>query len=149
MHVLRAEKGFVIVGQETDGTVTPDDLGLGRMVGTDKPDFLGKRALELEEMQRAGRRQLVGLLTEQADVVLDEGAQVTAMADPPAGTSSLGFVSSAYHSASLGRSIALALVIGGRDRMGDRLYVPMPNESIAVEVVTPVFYDVDGERLRV
>lgn len=149
MHVLRAEKGFVIVGQETDGTVTPDDLGLGRMVGTDKPDFLGKRALELEEMQRAGRRQLVGLLTEQADCLLDEGAQVTAMADPPAGTKSLGFVSSAYRSASLGRSIALALVEGGRDRMGDRLYVPMPEESIAVEVVAPVFYDLEGERLSV
>ena len=149
MHVLRAEKGFVIVGQETDGTVTPDDLGLGRMVGTDKPDFLGKRALELEEMQRANRRQLVGLLTEQADRVLDEGAQVTDQADPPAGTSSLGFVSSVYHSASLGRSIALALVAGGRDRIGERLYVPMPDESIAVEVVAPVFYDGEGERLRV
>ena len=100
-------------------------------------------------MQRANRRQLVGLLTEQADRVLDEGAQVTDQADPPAGTSSLGFVSSAYHSASLGRSIALALVAGGRDRIGERLYVPMPDESIAVEVVAPVFYDGKGERLRV
>ena len=149
MHVLRAEKGYVIVGQETDGTTTPDDLGYGDMVGTDKPDFLGKRSLELEEMKRTGRRQMVGLLTEHPQVVLDEGAQVTAIVDPPVGTASLGFVSSAYYSATLGRSIALALVAGGRDRMGDRLYVPMPEESISVEVVAPVFYDPKGDRLRV
>lgn len=149
MHVLRAEKGFVIVGQETDGTVTPGDLGLERMVGADKPDFLGKRALELDEMQRADRRHLVGLLTERPDVVLDEGAQVTQFERPPAGTAALGFVSSAYDSATLGRSIALGLVAGGRERMGERLYVPMPDESIAVEVVAPIFYDADGERLHV
>ena len=45
MHVLRAEKGYIIVGQETDGTVTPDDAGLGWAVGKNKPDFVGKRSL--------------------------------------------------------------------------------------------------------
>ncbi|MFX6980526.1 aminomethyltransferase, partial [Acinetobacter baumannii] len=45
MHVLRAEKGYISVGQETDGTLTPDDAGLGWAVGKKKPDFVGKRSL--------------------------------------------------------------------------------------------------------
>src|SRR5207244_13108202 len=45
MHVLRAEKGYVIVGQDTDGTVTPDDLGMGWLVNPTKGDFVGKRSL--------------------------------------------------------------------------------------------------------
>jgi len=147
MHVLRAEKGYVIVGQETDGTTTAGDLGLERMIGMSKPDFLGKRALALKEMGRDDRRQLVGLLTEQPDVVLDEGAQVTDTAEPATGTSSLGFVSSAYFSSTLGRSIALALVTGGRRRIGECLYVPMMDKSHAVEVVVPMFYDPTGAKL--
>ena len=64
LHLLRAEKGYMIVGQETDGSVTPDDLGLARMVAMSKPDFIGKRSLSLPDLARAGRRQLVGLLPE-------------------------------------------------------------------------------------
>ena len=45
MHVLRAEKGFIIVGQETDGTVTPDDVGLAGLVAKSKADFVGCRSL--------------------------------------------------------------------------------------------------------
>ena len=61
MHVLRAEKGFIIVGQETDGTVTPDDVGLSGLIGKTKPDFVGKRSLARADMRGAGRKQLVGL----------------------------------------------------------------------------------------
>jgi sarcosine oxidase subunit alpha len=63
MHVLRAEKGFIIVGQETDGTVTPYDLGMDWIVSQKKADFLGKRSLSRPDTARAGRKQLVGLLT--------------------------------------------------------------------------------------
>ncbi len=62
--IMRAEKGFIVVGQETDGTVTADDLGMGRMAQMSKPDFIGKRSLSLPELKRAGRKQLVGLLPE-------------------------------------------------------------------------------------
>ena len=103
MHVLRAEKGFVIVGQETDGTVIPDDLGLSRTIARSKPDFVGKRSLARPDMIRDDRKQLVGLLS---DVVLEEGAQLT-----DDGTVSLGHVTSAYHSAVLGRPIALASAV--------------------------------------
>lgn len=148
MHLLRAEKGYIIVGQETDGTVTPDDAGLAWAMGKSKRDFVGKRSLSRPDMVREGRKQLVGLLTADPSVLLEEGAQVTAEVRPPAGTPALGHVTSAYLSPTLGRSLALALVAGGRARMGARLNVPMPAGDIAVEVVSPVFLDPKGERLH-
>jgi len=148
MHVLRAEKGYIIVGQETDGTVSPDDVGLTWAIGKNKRDFVGKRSLTRPDMAKPDRKQLVGLLTADPKVILDEGAQITEVAAPPAGTPALGHVTSAYWSAALGRSIALALVAGGRNRTGQRLFVPMPSGGIAVEVVSPVFVDPKGERLN-
>ena len=139
MHVLRAEAGFIIVGQETDGTVIPDDLGLGWTIGKAKPDFVGKRSLARPDMVRDDRPQMVGLLTTDPAVVLEEGAQIVALADG-AGPS-LGHVTSAYYSATLGRSIALALVASGRARIGGALFVPMPNGLIEVGVVPPKFLD--------
>ena len=144
MHVLRAEKGYIVVGQETDGTVTPDDLGLGWTIGRAKDDFVGKRSLSRPDMLRPDRRQLVGLLTGDPDEVLEEGAQLTT----DHGTVSLGHITSSYHSEALGRSIALALVSGGRARRGEMLYVPMRDRLIAVTVTDPVFYDRDGARLH-
>ncbi|MGN6818057.1 MAG: sarcosine oxidase subunit alpha family protein [Sphingomonas sp.] len=146
MHVLRAEKGFIIVGQETDGTVTPDDVGLSWAIGKAKPDFVGKRSLARPAMADPYRKQLVGLLTSDPETVLEEGAQVVDSAAP--GTP-IGHVTSSYHSAVLGRSIALALVKGGRNRMGQRLGVPMPKGSITVDVVQPVFFDPEGKRVNV
>ncbi len=147
MHVLRAEKGYIIVGQETDGTVTPDDLGLGWAIGKEKADFVGKRSLARPDMLAAGRKQLVGLVTADPSTVLEEGAQVTREAAPPKGTPALGHVTSSYWSDAVGRSIALALVAGGRARIGETLYVPMPGKALAVTVASPVFLDPKGERL--
>ncbi len=139
MHVLRAEKGYFVVGQETDGTVTPDDLGLSWTIARRKPDFVGKRSLARPDMRRPDRWQLVGLLSDQ---VLEEGARVTATD----GTS-LGHVTSAYRSETQGHPIALALVAGGRSRIGGAVEIPMPNGKIAAQVVPPVSYDPKGERL--
>jgi sarcosine oxidase subunit alpha len=137
MHVLRAEKGFIVVGQETDGTVTPNDLGLDWAIGKTKPDFVGKRSLVRPDMMRSDRKQLVGLLTTDPTVVLEEGAQVVAV-----GTAvSLGHVTSAYQSSAAGRSIALALISGGRSRIGSTLAVPMPDRTIEVTVTRPLFYE--------
>ncbi|MGE8942507.1 sarcosine oxidase subunit alpha family protein [Leptospira interrogans] len=147
MHVMRAEKGFIIVGQETDGTVTPDDVGLTWAIGKSKPDFVGKRSLTRPDMVSSGRKQLVGLRTLEPTTVLEEGAQITQQANPALGTPALGHVTSSYWSATLGRPIAMALLADGRSRIGERLHVPMPNGSVAVEVTAPVFYDPKGERL--
>ena len=123
MHLLRAEKGFIIVGQETDGTVTPDDLGLSGMVKK-SGDFIGRRSLSRPDTSRADRKQLVGLLTDDPALVLMEGAHVIASdAESAPPVPMLGHVTSSYFSPNLERSIAMALVKGGRNRMGERLWV--------------------------
>ena len=149
MHVLRAEKGYIIVGQDTDGTVTPDDAGLSWAIGRNKTDFVGKRSLQRPAMQSADRRQLVGLLTADPQRVLEEGSQVLARADAAPPVRPLGHVSSSYYSATLGRSIAMALVAGGRALMGQTLYVPLEGGGLApAQVASPVFYDPKGARLN-
>ncbi len=145
MHVLRAEKGFIIIGQETDGTVTPDDVGMSWAIGKAKPDFVGKRSLSRPAMLLPTRKQLVGLLTREPQILPEEGAQLVA-ADAP--KVSLGHVTSSYHSTALGRTIALAMVSAGRSRLGQTLQVPMPDRSIEVEIVNPVFVDPEGARLN-
>lgn len=148
MHVLRAEKGYIIVGQDTDGTVTPDDAGIGWAVGRKKPDFVGKRSLARAELQRPDRKQLVGLLTDDPSLVLEEGAQI--VTDPGAAIPMpmIGHVTSSYWSETIGRSIALALVAGGRAKIGQRIHVPMPGATHRATVTDTVFYDPEGERLN-
>ncbi len=145
MHVLRAEKGYIIVGQETDGTVIPTDLGLDWTIGRTKRDFVGKRSLARPDMIRADRRQLVGLV---APEVLEEGAQLVADATVLPPIAMLGHVTSAYWSETLRRPIALAMLSAGRARIGQTLYVPMPDRSIAVRVTEPVTYDPESSRLH-
>jgi sarcosine oxidase subunit alpha len=148
MHVLRAEKGYIIVGQDTDGTVTPDDAGLSWAMAKNKADFVGKRSLERASMKALDRRQFVGLRTRAAGTVLEEGAQIAAKAAQKPPMELIGHVTSSYYSSVLGYPIALALIAGGRARMGQRLYVPMPGGDIEVEVTSPVFYDPTGARIN-
>jgi sarcosine oxidase, subunit alpha len=151
MHVLRAEKGFPIVGQDTDGTVTPLDLGMAWIVSK-KKDFVGKRSLTRPDNVRPDRKHLVGLFPEDPAFVLPEGAQlvaadvdlhpVTATARIPM----LGHVTSSYRSAALGRSFALALVKGGRERLGETVLVPLEEGAVRATITEPVFYDPEGAR---
>jgi sarcosine oxidase subunit alpha len=99
-------------------------------------------------MSADNRKQLVGLFTSDPNVVLDEGSQVMQGAGQKPPVRPIGHVTSSYHSAVLGRSIALALVSGGRARMGETLYVPTGNADVAVQVTSPVFYDPEGARLN-
>ncbi len=148
MHVLRAEKGYIIVGQDTDGTVTPDDAGLSWAIGKLKPDFVGKRSLERASMKSADRKQLVGLRTKDPRVVIEEGAQVAAKAGQKPPMELIGHVTSSYASGVLGHSIALGMIAGGRNRLGQTLYVPMPGGELEVEVTSPIFYDPAGARIN-
>jgi sarcosine oxidase subunit alpha len=145
--VLRAEKGFIVVGQETDGTVTADDLGLGRMIAASKPDFVGKRSLAMPDLAREGRKQLVGLLPDDPTLKLDEGAQIVDAADPPQGTPALGHVTSSYFSPTLQRTFAMALVAGGRARIGATIYATTMEAAAPARIVEPIFYDREGRRL--
>ncbi len=148
MHVLRAEKGYIIVGQDTDGSVTPFDLGMGGMVA--KKDCLGKRSLSRSDTQREGRKQLVGLKTVDPRITLTEGAQIVATPSPQGITPMLGHVTSSYLSPILQRSIAMAVVKGGLDRIGQRVFVSMSaTRCVEAEICSPVFYDAEGVRQHV
>ena len=142
MHVLRAEKGYIIIGQETDGTVAPDDLGLGWAIAMTKPDFIGKRSLTRSDMLRDDRRQLVGLLPAER---IPEGAQLTLTAEA---TAMLGHVTSSYPHGHDGRPFALALVAGGRGRIGQTLFARFANATVRCTVTEPMFYDPEGARLN-
>ncbi|MCK1293058.1 sarcosine oxidase subunit alpha [Bradyrhizobium sp. 30] len=147
MHVLRAEKGYIIVGQDTDGTLTPDDAGLSWAIGKAKSDFVGKRSLARPDIVAKGRKQLVGLLTDDPKVVLQEGAQIVADPSEPKPMTMLGHVTSAYWSEALGRSIALAIIADGRARDSETLHI-MPGSTITARVVKNMaFYDPEGKRL--
>lgn len=149
LHVLRAEKGYIIVGQETDGTHTPDDMGMSWAIGKKKPEFVGKRSLQRPDVLREGRKQLVGLLTNDPKYVLEEGAQIVVEDNSVIPTKMIGHVTSSYWSEALGHSIALAVIESGCERMGSTLFVPMANSTHQVTVVDPVFYDREGKRLDV
>jgi sarcosine oxidase subunit alpha len=150
MHVLRAEKGFVIVGQDTDGTVTPYDLGMSWIVRKDDSDFVGKRSLSRPDTVRTDRKQLVGLLPDDPTAHLPEGAQLVDPADadatPP--VKMLGHVTSSYRSATLDRTFALAMIGRGRERHGRRVLAPTLDGSppIAATITNPVLYDPEGAR---
>ena len=150
MHVLRAEKGYIIVGQDTDGSITPHDLGMGAMVSTTK-DFLGRRSLSRSHTAGADRKQLVGLLTDDAATVLPEGAQITPTAQLPAlPAPMIGHVTSSYFSPTLKRSIAMAVVRSGLSRMGEKVYLPLVDgRMVAATICSPVFYDPEGKRHHV
>jgi sarcosine oxidase, subunit alpha len=147
MHVLRAEKAYPIVGQDTDGTVTPQDLGMGWVVSKKKPDFVGKRSFDRAENRNPQRKQLVALLPRDPGVLLPEGAQVVegdTLPAPP--VPMLGHVTSSYRSAALARTFALALVKAGRSRIGQTLHVPVGSALVPVEVTEPVLVDPEGAR---
>ena len=148
MHVLRAEKGFIIAGQDTDGTTTPHDLGMSWIVSKKKDDFLGKRGLQRPDTLREDRKQLVGLLTEDPACVIPEGAHVSPEPDAPPPVPMDGWVSSSYYSPNCERSIALALIRRGHRRMGEQVAVPLPDGVVRATVVKPVFFDEQGARLR-
>ncbi|EKX69025.1 sarcosine oxidase subunit alpha family protein [Streptomyces ipomoeae] len=147
MHVLRAEKGYPIIGQDTDGTVTPQDLGMNWVVSKKKPDFIGKRSFARADTARPDRKHLVGLLPDDPGDFLPEGTHLVADSELPAPpVPMLGHVTSSYRSAALGRTFALALIKGGRDRIGERLYAPVGDRLVPVTVANPVLYDPEGAR---
>ncbi|MFI8876895.1 sarcosine oxidase subunit alpha family protein [Streptomyces sp. NPDC055243] len=147
MHVLRAEKAYPIVGQDTDGTVTPQDLGMAWVVSKKKPDFIGKRSFARAENQRGDRKQLVGLLPADETILLPEGAQIIATSNIPAPpVPMLGHVTSSYRSDALRRTFALALVRAGTQRIGETLYVPLDGRTVPVTVTEPVLFDKEGAR---
>ncbi len=147
MHLLRAEKGFIIVGQDTDGTMTPSDLQMDWIVSKKKYDFIGKRSLYRSDTIREDRKQLVGLLTDDPKEILEEGAQIVSdIKSKP--IDMLGHVTSSYFSPNLNKSIALAVVRSGKTMKGQKLIIPMENKNINVTVSDTIFLDKENKRLN-
>ncbi len=150
LHVLRAEKGYIVVGDETDGTTTPVDVGLDGLVSKKKADFIGKRSLEQSYLKGPNRKQLVGLLTEDPGEVLPDGAYAVRQVKDKPPMEMIGQVTSSYRSPTLGRSIAMALIENGRARMGETLSFPLPGGKVVRATITDtVFYDKEGAKLNV
>jgi len=148
MHVLRAEKGYIIVSQDTDGTQTPYDLNMSWIVSR-KKEFIGKRSFQLPYLKAAGRSQLVGLLPDDNDEVIPEGAYITvlnAQPDEHGKTRHIGFVTSSYYSPALGRAFALALVADGLNRMDEAVSVPIGKKVLRATICDAVF--IDKENIR-
>jgi sarcosine oxidase subunit alpha len=147
---LRIEKGFIAVGHDTDGTVTPLDLGMGWIVSRAKADFVGCRGLACADARRAGRKQLVGLAAIDRSHVLKEGSPIVApgarLGDPP--VPMIGHVTSSAFGAGAGRSVALALLVDGRARIGERVTVVERGQPTAAIVSDPRFYDIEGARMH-
>ncbi len=147
MHLLRAEKGFIIVGQDTDGTMTPVDLQMDWIISKKKYDFIGKRSLYRSDTIREDRKQLVGLLTDDPNEILEEGAQIVKDENKKP-INMLGHVTSSYFSPTLKKSIALAVLKEGKKLKGQKLLVPMIDKTIKVTVSDTVFLDKENERIN-
>lgn len=150
LHIMRAEKGFIMIGDETDGTVIPQDLGLHWAISKKKEDFLGKRAQEREHMADPNRWQLVGLETTDGSVIPDGAYAVAEGVNENGQRNTQGRVTSTYHSPTLGRGIAMGLVLDGPDRMGEVIDFPkVDGTSVSAKIVNPVFFDPEGEKQNV
>lgn len=150
LHILRAEKGFIMIGDETDGTVIPQDLGLNWAISKKKDDYLGKRAQERSHMQDPSRWKLVGLETTDGST-LPDGAYALGEGENENGQKVMqGRVTSTYHSPTLDRGIAMGLVLNGPDRMGEVLTFPgTDGKTYEARIADPVFYDRKGEKQNV
>ena len=126
--------------------MTPIDLQMDWIVSKKKYDFIGKRSLYRSDTMKDERKQLVGLITDDPNEVLEEGAQIVSEINQSP-VNMLGHVSSSYYSPNLKKSIALAVVRGGKNMIGKKLFIPMENKTINVTIVNPVFFDKENKRL--
>lgn len=151
MHILRAEKGFIIMGQDTDGSVHPYDLGMGWCVSNQKPfSYIGKRGMNRADCVRKNRKQLVGLKTKDPMMVIPEGSQAVLNPNASMPISIEGHISSSYWSESLGHSIAMGFIKDGLEKMGGTVYYPLADGTvIEAEICSPIFFDPKGERQNV
>ena len=150
MHVLRAEKGYPIIGQDTDGTVTPHDLGMAGRCRRRRSTSSASGPSPARPTGSPLRKHLVGLLPDDRQTVLPEGSQIVEFCVdgqlPPPPVPMLGHVTSSYRSAELDRPFALALVKGGRSRIGETVHVPVNGTLVPVEVTGSVLVDPEGAR---
>jgi sarcosine oxidase subunit alpha len=146
LMVLRLEKGFLHVGGDTDGTTNPLDIGFGRIVANKQGDFIGARSLKRAEDLRADRRQLIGFELDDNDATVLAGAHI--VTGNGVKRRSEGFVTSAFMSPTLGKTIGLGLLERGAERGGETIQLYDDEQIVSARIVDACFYDPDGERMR-
>jgi sarcosine oxidase subunit alpha len=150
LHVMRAEKGFIMIGDETDGTVIPQDLNLHGLISKKKPDYLGKRGQMRTYLASGTRWKLAGIEALDGSVIPDGAYIIADGVNANGQRNTQGRVTSTYHSPTLGRGIAMGLIVGGMDRLGDVVaFNTLGGGTVAARVVDPVFYDKEGTRQNV
>jgi sarcosine oxidase, subunit alpha len=148
LSLLRAEKGFILIGTDTDGMTLPDDLGMPGPLRSKKEDFVGKRSLLTPDATRPDRRQLVGLLPQDPRFVPAVGAH--AIVREGGGMRSIGWITTSWPSPALGRSIALGMIERGRTLAAEKASVELYHlgETSRAVVTAPCFLDPEGKRLH-
>ena len=147
MHIMRAEKGFIMIGDETDGTVIPQDLNLGWAISKKKADYLGKRGQERTHLASPDRWKLAGFETLTGGVIPDGSYIIAEGFNGNGQRNTQGRVTSTYYSPTLKKGIAMGLIKGGMDRLGDVVeFNTITGGTVKAKVVDPVFYDKDGEK---
>ncbi len=150
LHIMRAEKGLIMIGDETDGTIIPQDLNLQWALSKKKEDYLGKRAHLRSHMADPNRWKLVGLETLDGSVLPDGAYAIADGVNANGQGNTQGRVTSTYFSPTLKKGIAMGLVHKGPDRMGEVIsFTNIGGEPIKARIVDPVFYDKDGEKQNV
>ena len=143
--LLRAEKGFIIAGKDTDGTSMPHDLGITGPRDKRQGEYVGKRSLFTENAMREDRQQLVGLSVADGGPVLPTGAHV--LDETGDRRRSAGYVTSSYESSAVGRPIALGLVERGMSRMGEEVSLFHLGSTRRAVIAQPCFFDPEGSRI--
>ncbi|KQU87468.1 (2Fe-2S)-binding protein [Mesorhizobium sp. Root102] len=146
LMILRAEKGFIVIGKDTDGTTLPHDLGVDGPRAKRQSEFVGRRSLFTEEAARDNRMQLVGLAVPQGEAPLATGAHGIKRID--GGLRSQGFVTSSYQSPTLGRPVALGLIERGAARHGETIEIQHLGKIRTATIAPPCAFDPAGDRLH-
>ena len=146
LQELRTEKGYLHVGTDTDGRTLPADIGMGEVLAKKPDDFVGRRSLTRSDAMRPDRLQFVGLEAQDPAAMLPVGGHV--VADAASRNGSQGYVTSSCMSEALGRSVALGLVQAGRERLGQAVYVYSDGHTFPARIVSPRWYDPEGQRLN-
>lgn len=148
LGVMRVEKGHV-AGNELNGQSSALNMGLGKMVSR-KKDSIGMVLSQREGMTAPNGYRLVGVKPVNPSDALTAGAHFLAKGAEAVAANDGGWLTSVVYSPHLGHSIGLGYLKSGDNRKGERLRSVnlLAKTDVEVEIVSPHFFDPEGERLR-
>ncbi len=130
---LRFEAGLPLYGDELTDEVTPIEAGFGMFVKLDKPEFIGKEACARQKTEGVTRKN-VGLEL-QGNAIPRHGYEVL-----NAEGEKIGEVTTGYHSITLDKNIAMALIDARYAKLGSEVQVRVRRKVFPAVVVKKRFY---------